>query len=310
MRHPDDESAGALLDGGVDAELESGHEGFAALQAKALHRVEFGGHEGAPLVSPVQAGVHVDAFGLCRLAELDFLEFLANPIAYFAFLDMHELHANFVAVGFAVGLDEVAKHPLGLAVLDGFGAVALGNHELAVHVRLGEAILGRVHQVKKLLVRELELFSEAGTISVVLLQLEGVDVSHQVTVGHVRAQQHLQSDGFVRLSATICAATGTATSGLESGEDLGDVSDCGLGAERGRRVEGALSASEIRVPRSVDGRGVLLPLRVHEVDVVGVLAAHKVVFVAEAAHGLVEDGLRGGGQAGARSQQQACLLHS
>ena len=53
----------------------------------------------------------------------------------------------------------------------------------------------------------------------------------------------------------------------------------------------------------MDGGGVALPLRVHVVDVVGVLAAHEVVVGAEGSHGIG----RCGGEPGASINEKARL---
>ena len=102
--HSDNKGPGALFDSGVDAEFKAGHEGLATFETEALHRVEFASHEGTPLMGPVEALVHVNALSLGLLTELDGLKLFSDPVANVAVLDMHELHTNLVAVGFAVCL--------------------------------------------------------------------------------------------------------------------------------------------------------------------------------------------------------------
>ena len=104
VRHSDNEGPGALFDSGVDAEFKAGYEGLATFETEALHRVEFASHEGSPLMGPVEALVHVNALSLGLLTELDGLKLFSDPVANVAVLDMHELHTNLVAVGFAVCL--------------------------------------------------------------------------------------------------------------------------------------------------------------------------------------------------------------
>ena len=107
MSHTNDESARTLLNSRVNAEFEARDERFATLEAETLHRVEFASHEGAPLVSVVQASVHVDLLTLGRLSELDRLELLADPVADFTFLDMHELNADLATISLLVGCEQV-----------------------------------------------------------------------------------------------------------------------------------------------------------------------------------------------------------
>ena len=106
VSHSNDKCARTFLNGRVNAELEARHKGFAALQSKPLHRVEFASHERAPLMRPIQSLVHVDflAFGL--LCELKRLELLSDPVTYLTVLDMHELDTNLTTVGMFISLNE------------------------------------------------------------------------------------------------------------------------------------------------------------------------------------------------------------
>ena len=71
MRHSNYEGASALLNSGVDAELEAGHEGFTAFQPKSLHGVELARHECTPLMGPIQTLVHVAILIFRRLSVLE-----------------------------------------------------------------------------------------------------------------------------------------------------------------------------------------------------------------------------------------------
>ena len=102
MRHSDHESSRAFFNSGVDTVFKARNEGFAALQPEALHRIELAGHEGTPLVGPVQALVHVDPLFLAGFAELNRFELFANPVAHLTILDIHELDGDFAAVGLAI----------------------------------------------------------------------------------------------------------------------------------------------------------------------------------------------------------------
>jgi len=145
MRHTNDKSSGAFLHSGVNAEFESWDEGLAALETESFHGIELAGHESTPLVRPVKTRVHVHSLTFRRLAELNRFELLTDPVANFTILDMHELHGNLIAVCFAVGLNQIAKNPLLLSLDDGTSEGHL-DVELAVHVRLSEAVVSRVEQ--------------------------------------------------------------------------------------------------------------------------------------------------------------------
>ena len=175
MGHANDESARTFLYCRVDAEFKSRNERFAALKTEPLHRVEFAGHESTPLVSVVKASVHVDALTLGWLPELDRLELLADPVADFALLDMHELDANFAAIGLAVGTDEVTQLPPLFALGDS-AVVRHADRELTVHISISEAVMRRVEHVEELLVGEAELLGETGAVSIVLFQVKWIDV--------------------------------------------------------------------------------------------------------------------------------------
>ena len=197
VRHSDHKGAGTLVDGGVDAELEAWNERFAALKTEALHGVEFAGHEGTPLMRPVQAHVHVNALGLGWVAELNGLELFTDPVALLFVLNMHELNANFVAVSFAVSGNEFAQNPLGLALQDRAATSLSIDRELTVHVSLSETIEGGVNEVDLIIVWEAVLFGETRAVFVDIFQFQRVNIRNQMAVRHEGANKHLKTDGFV-----------------------------------------------------------------------------------------------------------------
>lgn len=71
MSHADHESASTFLNSRVNAEFEAWDERFTAFETKSLHCVELASHKGAPLMSIVKAGVHMNALSLSWLSELD-----------------------------------------------------------------------------------------------------------------------------------------------------------------------------------------------------------------------------------------------
>ena len=105
--HTDYKCACTFLYSRIDAEFESWDERFTTFKTEALHSVEFLGHEGTPLMGPVEAFVHVNLLSFRDGSELDRLELLTNPIANFTILDMHELHADLATVSFLVGLNQI-----------------------------------------------------------------------------------------------------------------------------------------------------------------------------------------------------------
>ena len=141
-------------------------------------------------MGPVETLVHVDAFRFGYLTELDRFKFFTNPVANFTVLNMHELHSNLTAISFLVSLNQLAQDPLILS-LDNSATERHLNVELAVHVSLCEAVGCWVEHLDEVLVGEAELLGEARTVTVDFLELKGVDIGQQVTVGHVGAKQHL-----------------------------------------------------------------------------------------------------------------------
>lgn len=85
----------------------------------------------------------MDTLTLRRFSKLNLLELLTDPVANFALLDMHELHADFITVSFTVGTDKIPQLPLRLALCDS-AVVGHANGEFTIHICLSEAVVGRV----------------------------------------------------------------------------------------------------------------------------------------------------------------------
>jgi len=68
---------------------------------------------------------------------------------------MHELNSNFAAIGLAVGSNQLTQLPDLLALADD-AVVGHVDGELALHICLSEAVVGRVEHGKKSLIREAE----------------------------------------------------------------------------------------------------------------------------------------------------------
>ena len=82
---------------------------------------------------------------------------------------MHELNTNLAAVGMSISIEQISEHPL-LLLLHDCAAKWHGDAKLTVHISLRESVAGRVQQAKQFFIGEVELFSKAGTVSVVLFQ--------------------------------------------------------------------------------------------------------------------------------------------
>ena len=196
MGHSNDKGSGALLDCGVDAEFEAWDESFAAFEAKSFHSIKFASHECAPLMRPVQAPVHVNFFTFGLLTELNRFELLTNPSANLTVLDMHELNGYFVAVSITICADQLTEDPFSFPLYDSAAEGHL-DVELTVHIRLSEAVVGWVEQVKEVVIGETELFGQTWAVFVVFLEVEWVDVRDKVTVSHESSQQHLHANQLI-----------------------------------------------------------------------------------------------------------------
>ena len=108
VSHSNDKCARTFLNGRVNAELEARHKGFAALQSKPLHCVEFACHKRAPLMRPVESLVHMDFLTFGLLGELKRLELLSDPVAYLTVLDVHELDSDLTTIGVFISLNELS----------------------------------------------------------------------------------------------------------------------------------------------------------------------------------------------------------
>ena len=100
---------------------------------------------------------------------------------------MHELNGYFVAVSLAICTDQFAEDPFSFSLHDSAAEGHL-NVELAVHVRLSEAVVGWVEQVKEVVIGETELLGQTWAVFVVFLEVEWVDVRDKVTVSHESSQ--------------------------------------------------------------------------------------------------------------------------
>ena len=127
------------------------------------------------------------------ISELDRLEFLTNPIAGIAILDMHELDTDLTAICLFVSVEEITEHPLLLSLDDG-ASERHDDVEFTVHIGLGEAVGGRVQQVEKGLIREVHLLCETWHILVDFFQVERIDIRNEMTMCHVCAEQDLDAN--------------------------------------------------------------------------------------------------------------------
>ena len=136
--------------------------------------------------------------------------------------------------------------------------------------------MGRIKHGKELLVRESELLRQAGAIFVVFLQIQRVDIRDVVPMSHKCAQEHVQTNHLITREL-VGASHNTGPSALKSSHDGLDVRATGSLTKRGWRSVGRAAAREVSIPGCVNRAGVFLPLRVHVVDVVRVLATHEII---------------------------------
>ena len=130
-------------------------------------------------------------------------------------------------------------------------------------------------------------------------------------------KEHLKSYTLLSRALRICSCWATESGRFNGSDDGGNVSKCcssvGILLAKCRWcLEGRLTTAEVSVPRCVYRMGILLPLWVHVVNIVGVWALHEVVLSSEATHRLdVENRcLRRIRQAWTDSKQKTRLLHT
>ena len=97
-------------------------------------------------MSVVQTVIHLDTLTLAHISKLNFFEPLANPVADFTLLDMHELHTNLTAIGLPVSSNKIAKLPLGLLFRDCARIVGHADGDLSFKVSVGKAVMRGVEQ--------------------------------------------------------------------------------------------------------------------------------------------------------------------
>ena len=175
MRHAHDDVLDALVSGGVDDLLHAHHKHLASLQPEALRRRVFLGEEGFEVVRPAQPVEHAD---LLLLGELDLvgrLNLLADPVDLLVVPDVHVLDAHVGRIHLVQPRDHVAQ--LHVARADEPRLQQAIKVDLAVHVGLGEAVVG-----------ELEV-GRRRAVEVGIVDAKRIQVGHIVPARLIRVNQ-------------------------------------------------------------------------------------------------------------------------
>ena len=284
MGHANDDVLDTIVDAAIDEGLHAGDQGLAAFEAETLVVGIFGSKERLEARAPDEAIEHTALF-VDRVAEgLRYLEALAQPIALFAVRNVNEFDAVGAAVDLLAGSDNLTEGHL-------VASLALEAREdsrpqviLGVEILLSELIMLKREFLGLDIAKPLRGSSDA----------ERIDVGLVVAPGLVRANQELDLKMIGDVRAIIkCKSTREARHAA-----------CHAGDKIGWRLEGlgdghlaALHVLEVDLPRDVDTLGVLLPLHVHLVDIVGGATREEVVA-------RVGGGLSGARIASSRRQAQ------
>jgi len=247
-------------------------------------------------VGPVQTTVEVDFLFSVEALILNGLEFFSDPVALCAVGDVHEFDANLLAVSSLVSFQKLFQLPL-LLLFQNCADLGNINEESSFEVLLSESIRLVVEEGGQLGLGEPELSAKGLVVLVHFLHLKRIDVGHKMTVSQKRAHKYGEFGRVLRSSDRILSVSSTdvGTTRLEEVEDLLEGSILARLSNGGRHVKsgGTFGATfdvgEVCVPRGVHTGGVLLPLSVHVVGVVGVGSVEEVVLDGEASRGSGED---------------------
>jgi len=108
---------------------------------------------------------------------------MADPVALLYFLNVHELDANISLVGVFVGLNQVSELPFVRLGSDRSVEWDFESKSL-VEVSFGESMSSVVEQMKDFFSWESKLFGHAWYVSVVVLEIERVQVCAKMSVRH------------------------------------------------------------------------------------------------------------------------------
>ena len=269
VRHTNNEISSAEVDSLVNANLDTRHERLATLEAKTFVSVEFLREEQAEVVGPVEAIVEMKLLLISHLHVLDAFKVNSDPVADISLGNMVELNTNLRAVSSLVGLNDVSEFP-NFLLLQNAGLVWQLNQKFTVQVLLSKSVVFVVKTCLQLVAGH-EVFSlDVLVVFVNFDHPQGIKIRNQVSnsfegIDHSRKLNCLFGGSFGSDARDTRGRDSAALS--EQLEDLVKLTlFLGL-AKRGGRLE--LGPREIGLPGGVHAAGVLLPLRVHGVDVVG-----------------------------------------
>ena len=309
MGHTDDDILDTIVDGAVDKSLHTRDEGLATLKTETLVVGVLGGEEGLEAGGPDEAIEDAALLINAVLEGLGDLETLTEPVALLTVGDVDELNTIRAAVDVLAGGDDLAEGHL-LAAIAGEARKDTGAEAvLGIEVLLSETVVFGGELLG------LDVAETLGGIGAT--DAKRVNLGLVVTAGLVGADEELNLQVVGDVGALANADAG-------AGSDVGDHVG-GTGNQGRRRLEGlgdghvaVLHVLEVDLPRDVDALGVLLPLHVHLVDIVGGASGEEVVVgvgrAMESAlhapllgdgHGTAADGGLEGGPGGLRDLREA-----
>ena len=268
MGHTNDDILDAVVNGAIDKSLHTGNKGLATLKTETLVVRVLGGEErleaGRPDEAVEDAALLIDGV----LEGLGDLETLTEPVALLPVGNVDELNTVGAAVDVLAGVDDLAEGHLFTAIAGETGENTGAEAVLGVEVLLGETVVFGGELLG------LDVAEALGGIGVA--DAQRVDLGLVVATSLVGADEELDLQ-VVGDVGTLANADAGASSDV--GHHVG-----GTGNQGGRRLEGlgdghvaVLHVLEVDLPRDVDALGVLLPLHVHLVDIVGGAAREEVV---------------------------------
>lgn len=268
MGHTNDDILDAIVDGAVDEGLHTRNKGLATLETETLIVGILGGKErleaGGPNKTVEDTALLVNGV----LERLRNFKTLAEPVALLPVGDVDELNTIGTAVDLLAGVDDLAEGHLLATIAGETGEDTGAEAVLSVEVLLSETV---VFGSELLGLDVAEALGSSG-----VADAERINVGLVVTTGLVGANEKLDLQVVGDVGALANADAGA---GSETRDHVG-----GTGDQAGRRLEGlgdghvaVLHVLEVDLPRDVDALGVLLPLEVHLVDIVGGAAREEVV---------------------------------
>jgi hypothetical protein len=284
--HANDNILDAIVNAAVNEGLHARNQRLAALETEALLVLVLCEEEQLEAGTPDEAVEDAALLVNGVLEGLGHLKALAEPVALLTVGNVDKLNTVGAAIDLLAGGDNLAQGHLLTSLTLEAGENAGAQCELGIEVLLGE-----------LVVVELELLgADVAKALCLVTNAERVNASLVVTASLVGADEQLdlQVVGDVSALANADAGAGSkANNGLAGGGHKGRRRGKGLGDGH----VAALHVLEVDLPRDMDALGVLLPLKVHLVNVIGCVAGEKAVIgIRRGVEGTLETALGGEGK--------------